>query len=395
MSENPAQIATEALKEATRTIECTVEDDIAALGAEEDALNELLDGLADAVEAGMERETCDKYIDKFYGKTSFTKTQVKNSLDDELDNRRIEQTNRQYTHMQIRNDCDLHVTRTTDHKQDTSYLWDFGDFAFDTSAANGQDHHLDERRMMKQILASSDVGPIHSGWSGDEWYDFISEYIENNATYHEADAGDRTTATNRLETYINNHEAYWPIEALSVYEGVFIPQDGGATDGNEDEVWVQNTIIVDICDEFDIQPAPALYNELNARGHLTDNDDISGATEEIWVGGQKLTFWVLDRDFCEPLDYHVNPDGHDDPETYYEESSDDLGVQTPGVDGEESDEPDSNDGGTTAGDDSVVLSSPDNGDDSEDCETLGCENKAIEDGLCTECLDVSPEDDDE
>lgn len=324
----PEEIAYAAVEQAEEIADKDADGLMEQAKRDQTASDVLIDGLAQAVRAGFDRDSCETILGGFADKVrQVTKTQLKEKLSDAVAGEMTSSDGpARMTNQLLVDKCDLTATMTTDHDQETTYRWDFGDFHVKSKGSGGSErHHLSEYQFRTEILSSRGRIPRSTGWDGDEWVAFVSDYIHNNATTTEVN-GVLTSACQALSNHIETHTAYAPIEVLDVLEGVFIPTNDGPTDGDESEVWVPNTVIMDIADRFNIESVAKLYAELDARDALADRLDAASVTKRI--AGKRQTYWVLDRDFAEPLGHEINPEGLSDPSEYTEGTTDPLDMDS-------------------------------------------------------------------
>lgn len=326
---SPDEIAYSAASEAEEITGRDADGLVEKAKRDQAAVDTLIGGLVAAIDAGASRDLCEKLIDNFADDNrTVTKTELMERFEDGNASEMgadSESGPAKMTSQLIKDECALRATETTDHDQDTQYQWDFGDYQV-TSVGNGGQgrYHLSEYQFRTEILSARGADgriPRATGWESDEWLAFISNFIHENARKSTVE-GPLTLSAIDISNYIENHTAYAPIEVLQAYEGVFVPQGDGPTDGDETEVWVSGDVIVDIADKYNVESMSKLAAELDARDALSDRLD--SASERLSVAGNRQSYWVFDRAFAEPMDYIVNPADLDDPAEYTDGSIDPL-----------------------------------------------------------------------
>lgn len=318
---SPSEIANAAVEQGIEIADRDANGPIERATNQDDAINVIVEGLAEAVEAGGSRDKCERLITHFADEhRNVTKTEVMDRFKDEVINDNTGGPARM-TNQLLKEDCKLTATATTDHDQEVTYQWDFGDCKVISKGSGGQSrYHLSEYQFRTEILSARGKIPRETGWDSDEWLAFISDFIHANASRSEVE-GPLTLSATDISNYIENHEAFAPIEALQAYEGVFIPEESDWTDGDESEVWVPSNVITDIADKYSVDSISKLSAELDARAALARTDS---ASVRVSVGGKRRCYWVFRREYAEPLDYKINPDNLDDPSGYVDGSVDPL-----------------------------------------------------------------------
>lgn len=260
----------------------------------------------------------------------------------------------------------VQVIRTTDHKQGTTYRWEFADCTIETEGGGGKNRrgHFNWNNFRDLYLEASgnDAAKPQSDFrGGDEWRSFIVDMIDERGTSTTFE-GPRTVAVKELANRIRNSNGYGTLGAMVDRDGVYvdlprynIPEWWGTgqpfeyerpsdhdlpgwwgqfaprtqefyppkwyghverppLEPHEDrsppqecikEVRIPNHLATRVAENNEITPR-ALQVELNARGHVPPR--MGGRVSETkWVNGNERTWWVLSPDLATPQVYIPQP----------------------------------------------------------------------------------------
>lgn len=256
---------------------------------------------------------------------------------------------------------EVKIVRTTDHKQDTLYRWNFAKCKLETrSGKDGRGHfHWSNFRDMYLEEAGEDPGePTQGVRGGSEWREFIVSMIEEHGEDVE-NRGPRTTAVDDLANEIRTTTGYNDLREAVERDGIYVdldtfdlpdwwaagqpfeyerpacsydfphwwqgfltnteihpprwygngsPHTRGTIDLDPQavtEIRVPNHIIKRICNTNELESTRALQVELDGRGYTVSR--IPGVSEAAKVGGRKVSFWVLKPELAVPQVYENNP----------------------------------------------------------------------------------------
>lgn len=239
---------------------------------------------------------------------------------------------------------EVKIVRTTDHKQDTLYRWDFTKCKLETrSGKDGRGHfHWANFRDLYLEAAGEDPGEPNQGVrGGSEWREFIVSMIEERGADVE-NRGPRTAAVDDLANEIRTTTGYNDLREAVERDGIYVDLDAydvpawwavgqpfqsdDTTDdlpawyGNGDahvrgtidldasavkEIRVPNHIVKRVCNANELSSTRALQVELDGRGHTVSR--IPGVSEAAKVSGRKVSFWVLKSSLAVPQVYDPDP----------------------------------------------------------------------------------------
>lgn len=227
----------------------------------------------------------------------------------------------------------VQVIRTTDHKQGTTYRWEFADCTIETEGGGGKNRrgHFNWNNFRDLYLEASgnDAAKPQSDFrGGDEWRSFIVDMIDERGTSTTFE-GPRTVAVKELANRIRNSNGYGTLGAMVDRDGVYVDlqvrddlpawwqafapeqefQKGEDSlypaPGSVREVRIPNHLATRVAENNEITPR-ALQVELNARGHVPPR--MGGRVSETkWVNGNERTWWVLSPDLATPQVYIPQP----------------------------------------------------------------------------------------
>lgn len=306
--DDPAEIAAMARDGALAAFDTAadIDDLVQRAQSEQEAANDFARELARAVKNGHAeahaRSACGQIADV---SKHYTKSALTDLVNDQLDDLQSESDNRRPFDQILEEDLDeVVIVRTTDAKQSTVYRWHFGSASVETEATSETRTHFswhDFRDEYFDAMGEDPAKPVKERRGGEEWREFIVDLVEERGREVET-RGPRSAAVDGLQNFIRRSHAYADIADMVERDGIRIdaPPDEDPT-----EIWVPNSAIKRICDEYELGSVRQLQLELDARG-LT-RDRVNGVSESTFVNNDKVTYWVLDASIAEPGDYVEEP----------------------------------------------------------------------------------------
>lgn len=291
------------------------------------AFEELTETLGECYAAGMNLPM-GLFADAVADVSKLNKTEAKEGIADKSQEKAQPGTDRAPLNEWVDSNLEeVRVVRTTDHVQDTRYVWDFGDITLETeSGAEGREHYAWSlfRDAIKDAggpyLADPEPEQLRDGSAWREW--IVGREEEHGTT--KVYTGPRTNAVEYLQNRVRTADGFGDLEAAVDYNGVYVevhndPPEGAEpvdTDAPEQECpeWRVELLLIpsewvkDAVEEFGISHR-ALQNELDARGYTLEGKR-SVATRE-YVAGRYLTFWALNGGFAAPAAYQPDASNAD------------------------------------------------------------------------------------
>ena len=219
---------------------------------------------------------------------------------------------------------EVRIIRTTDHIQETRYVWDFNAVTLETGSGEESRTHYHWGNFRDSIHEAGGpylADPPDGLREMNEWREWIVELLEER-NVEKTNVGPRTLAVRDLQNQVRNVSAFETLEAAINYGGVHAKVNNDPPDGAEpvdtdtapqrlpewrvDVLYIPNGWAVDAAEDNGTTTR-ALQNEIDSRGYmLNSNNKI--ATRE-YVDGEVVTFWVVDGDFAAPNTYQ--PEGEE------------------------------------------------------------------------------------
>lgn len=302
--DDPGAVAREARKDALEAFDSAseIDDVVERASVEQDAANEFAESIAKAVHAGHSeahaRSACGQIADvaEYYTKSALT-----DLVDDHVEKLATESDGRRPFCEVLEEDLnEVVIVRTTDAKQSTIYRWQFDGGSVETEATSDTRTHFswsDFRDEYFDAIGEDPAKPIKDRRGGEEWREFIVGLVDDRGREVET-RGPRSSAVDGLKNTIRRSTAYADIADMVERDGIRIDD---APDENPSEIWVPNSTIKRIADEFELSSVRELQLELDARG-LT-RDRVQGISESTFVNNDKVTYWVLDATIAQPGEY--------------------------------------------------------------------------------------------
>jgi len=309
--------AMSALEDAITTLEAAQDANIAVqMKKEQEAVEELADTLAECYADGMNAP--EGRFAKGIAETSrLNKTEAKSLITRKI--QEAEADDGQPLNRWIaENLAEVRVIRTTDHVQDTRYVWDFGNVTVETASGEGRRGHFAWPNFRDSIYESGGPyldDPVPDLRDGGEWSSWIVTQEQAHGV-EKVSMGPRTNAVEYLKKRVRNADGYGNLRDAADMQGVYAevnndpPEDADPldTDAPEQEcpewrvdlLMIPNEWAKEAAEEFDVTTR-ALQNELDARGFTLD--ETTSVSSQEWIGGRYETFWTLNGDFAAPAAY--------------------------------------------------------------------------------------------
>lgn len=318
--------ATDALDECLAKLEAAGEASVSVqMKKEQEAVEELADTLADAFANGLNSSE-GRFAAAVADVSRLNKTEAKSLIARKVQEAQANAGNP--LNVWIADNLEeVRVIRTTDHVQDSRYVWDFGGVTVETASGDGRRGHFSWMNFRDAIYESGGPyldDPQPSYRDGKDWRDFIVNQEKANGVEKVA-TGPRTNAVDYLKKRVRNADGFGNLEDAADMQGVYVevnndPPEGVQpvnTDDPEQEcpIWRVEMVMVpnewakDAAEEYEISTR-ALQNELDARGYTLEGQ--TSVSSQEYVGGRYETFWTLSGDFAAPAAYQTeaeSPDG--------------------------------------------------------------------------------------
>jgi len=245
--------------------------------------------------------------------TQYTKTDLKTEFDEYFQR---EQSGTAFDTLIEQRLDEVVVVKNTDHRQGAVFRWHFDDgvqLETETSADGARLHRawpeFKELYFEARLAAGNGeriADPTHERRDSDQWRAFINDLILDHATTVEH-VGPRTEAVRQLRDYISRQPAYTDIRETRNRGGVSVGGDPDNVDDldGDSHIRVPTEDIKRICDQVGITTR-ALQIELDARGVTADA--MSGVSDDTYIDGQRVSFWVVTAALAEPGSIITDPD---------------------------------------------------------------------------------------
>jgi hypothetical protein len=245
--------------------------------------------------------------------TQYTKTDLKTEFDEYFQR---EQSGTPFDTLIEERLDEVVVVKNTDHRQGAVFRWHFDDgvqLETETSADGARLHRAwseFKELYFEARLAAGDgeriADPTHERRDSDQWRAFINDLILDHATTVEH-VGPRTEAVRQLRDYISRQPAYTDIRETRNRGGVSVGGDPDNVDDldGDSHIRVPTEDIKRICDQVGITTR-ALQIELDARG--VTEDAMAGVSDDTYIDGQRVSFWVVTAALAEPGSIVADPD---------------------------------------------------------------------------------------
>lgn len=313
---DPNELVSEGLEEAVETIEAASDaGPVEKVKAERKAVEAFAEKVAKATQHGLPESSISQYAGAMQGEaTHLTKSDVKSDI-----KRTIEAVSRggdadeaEPLHAYLKHAViGIDAVRTTDAKQSTLYRWHFtggtetgGRFSIETGDTDeAPTSTYGWRQIRTAIFDASGVWTTSPPDAvADDWGEWVGPFIKERAEVV-SNKGERTLVVEELQNHISRSVAYPTVADMFEHHGVMLDED--PDEGEPTKVCVRAAEVSKLCDEYGINTR-ALQVELDALGMLTEH--VSGASDETYVNGSKVTYWVLSPEFADPQTYKENPE---------------------------------------------------------------------------------------
>jgi len=243
----------------------------------------------------------------------YTKTDLKNEFDEYFQR---EQSGTPFDTLIEERLDEVVVVKNTDHRQGAVFRWHFSDgvqLETETSADGTRLHRAwpEFKELYFEARLAAGAGeriadPTHERRDSDQWRAFINDLILDHATTVEH-VGPRTEAVRQLRDYISRQPAYVDIRETRNRGGVSVAGDPDSVGDLDDDshIRIPTEDIKRICDQVGITTR-ALQIELDARGVTADG--MGGVSDDTYVDGQRVSFWVVTGALAEPGSIVADPD---------------------------------------------------------------------------------------
>lgn len=309
---DPEEMAQTALETAIETINAADDDDtVAQAQAENEAIAQFAEVIGEAVMAGLSESSIPTYAGALATEApNATKTAIREDIDDAIEAAAKGDIDAESIHAYLNDTvAEIDAVRSTDAHQSCLYRWKFdddehGEYEIETGA-NAAASHYSWKSLRHAIFDTVDVWPGEPpSWlkAPVDWENFIGPFISERSN-EVTSVGKRTLAVTDLQNHIHRSVAYPDIEYMVRHHGVRIDDDPEA--GNPSEIWIRSQEVTAICDDNAVEPR-AVQVELDARDHTVDR--VNGVSEETYVNGDWVSYWVLDADFADPGRYEESPE---------------------------------------------------------------------------------------
>lgn len=337
--DNPDDAAERAYIDALDALESldTEDDPVAAVREEKAIMDDFAERIAAARRGGLSESHVSAYAKKLHEYADiYSKTEIIDHVDDTYDKQMssagaggTQQTYPPLDQWLQANLERLTVVRTTDHKQETLYRWQFSSGTAETSDSRNGVTHFSWAQLRDELYQATGENTTKPTCPEQEaWRNWIAGFIDSHAEYEDV-VGSRTHAVERLESWIADNVGYTDLSDAVERNGVLVnadipATDGGDTDDTDDtsadtsadatvsKVKVLWPDIERLLDETSVS-ARGLQTELDSRGYL--DADTSGASDTL-DDENETRVWVLDPAIATPA--RVT----DAPETPAEQSDD-------------------------------------------------------------------------
>lgn len=314
---DPNEIASEGLERAISTIKAASDGStVDKLKAERKAVEILSETVAEATNHGLPESSISQYAGAMQAEAShLNKTNIKSDIERVIEARARggDGTTSEPIHAYLQHSViGIDAVRTTDAKQSTLYRWHLmggtetgGEFSIETGAGDDAPTSTYSWKGIRSAIfdASGIWTTAPPDAIADDWAEFIGPFIKERADVV-PNKGARTLVVEELQNHIARTVAYPTVADMVDHHGVMLDED--PDEGDPSQLCVPAAEVSKLCEEYGIKNR-ALQVELDARGMLTEH--VSGASNETFVNGSKVTYWVLSPEFADPETYTENPEG--------------------------------------------------------------------------------------
>lgn len=350
--DNPDAAAERAYIDALDGLESLDTDDpVAAVREEKAIMDDFAERIAAARRGGLSESHVSAYAKQLYEYADiYSKTEIIDHVDDTYDKQMssagaggTQQTYPPLDQWLQANLERLTVVRTTDHKQETLYRWEFPSGTAETSDSESGVTHFSWSRLRDELYQATGENTTKPTCPGQEaWRNWIAGFIDTHAEYVDV-VGSRTHAVERLESWIADNVGYTDLSDAVERNGVLVDADIPATDGGDtdntsgdtggDDATVSKVKVLwpdieRLLDETSVT-SRALQTELDSRGYL--DADTSGASA-VLDDENETRVWVLDPAIATPARVTDAPETpaeqSDDTDTDTDDDTDDTGADT-------------------------------------------------------------------
>ena len=314
---DPFERAMSALEAAVTTLEAAQDANIAVqMKKEQEAVEELADTLAGCYADGMNAPE-GRFAKGIAEASRLNKTEAKSLITRKIQEAEADD-GQPLNRWVAENLAEVRVIRTTDHVQDTRYVWDFGSTTVETASGEGRRGHFAWPNFRDSIYESGGPyldDPVPDLRDGSEWSSWIVTQEQAHGV-EKVSTGPRTNAVEYLKKRVRNADGYGNLRDAADMQGVYVevnndpPEDTEPVDTDAPEqkcpewrvdlLMLPNEWAKDAADEYEVSTR-ALQNELDARGFTLD--ETTSVSSQEWVGGRYETFWTLNGDFAPPAAY--------------------------------------------------------------------------------------------
>lgn len=314
---DPFERATSALEQTINTLEAAQDANIAVqMKKEQQGVEQLADTLAECYADGMNAPE-GRFAEAIADASRLNKTEAKSLITRKIQEAEADD-GQPLNRWVAENLAEVRVIRTTDHVQDTRYVWDFGNTTVETASGEGRRGHFGWLNFRDLIYESGGPyldDPVPDLRDGSDWRNWIVTQEQAHGV-EKVSTGPRTNAVEHLKKRVRNADGYGNLRDAADMQGVYAevnndpPEDSDPADTDAPEqkcpkwrvelVMVSNEWAKDAADEYEISTR-ALQNELDARGFTLD--ETTSVSSQEWVGGRHETFWTLTGDFAAPAAY--------------------------------------------------------------------------------------------
>lgn len=309
--------AMSALEHAVTTLEAAQDANIAVqMKKEQEAVEELADTLAECYADGMNAPE-GRFAKGIAEASRLNKTEAKSLITRKIQEAEADD-GQPLNRWVAENLAEVRVIRTTDHVQDTRYVWDFGSTTVETASGEGRRGHFGWPNFRDLVYESGGPyldDPEPDLRDGSEWRSWIVTQEQAHGV-EKVYTGPRTNAVEYLKKRVRNADGYGNLRDAADMQGVYVevnndpPEDTEPVDTDAPEqkcpewrvdlLMLPNEWAKDAADEYEVSTR-ALQNELDARGFTLD--ETTSVSSQEWVGGRYETFWTLNGDFAAPAAY--------------------------------------------------------------------------------------------
>ncbi|UPV72965.1 hypothetical protein M0R89_10435 [Halorussus limi] len=367
MADDLRGMVADARDEALAQIESVADASPAEKGAgEEEAVHTFADTVADALLEGFGESSTGVHVSAIADTADyFNKTDVQGVIQEKVEAKK--QADRRPFNEVLETELEEVVTvKTTDHKQDATYRWDFGTATVETqSGKDGRGHFSwpDFRDMYLEATGNDAAKPVKDLRSGDTWRQFVVEQMETKERVVET-KGPRTAAVEELQNHIRNATGYPTLGDMIDRNGVYVDvkqadtpewwaafgSDDGEIEPTTDNVrriGIQSQLAQRVAENNGISTR-ALQLELDGRDYTTGYD--GSVSAQKYYGQTVHSYWELSAELALPNEYEPAPEtATEATERELEEMTTDTDGETPEATADGGDDGDDGGMGTVGG----------------------------------------------